>query len=489
MKLNLPISEFKTALTGLAKVAPRRSHLPILQGVCFDARNGAVEARATDLENSVLYRFQEAHTVGEGSFVVGLNDLKAVSKLGKDSGRIEFQRNMADQVMVAIEGEEQTITRPLPASDAEDFPPPLESPPTAPAPGFLDNYRLLAPFTADDASRGALVGICLDSPEEGSHAGCLVATDGKRLACRNTMDLPVKGRHVLPVAKFLLWNGLSGEASLGLRTGQKQTPLWALQVGAWEYQGRILDQPYPAWQKVLPSEPGQNQFTLGEQDVTFLLKTLPALGHCEFVVLAACNGSVTLWAKGQDDPDWTSLQLNDSVCTTALAVVTLDRKFLYDALKGGFMGSFCFEDDLSPVISRDGHGGTFILMPMRAAQLPPHLEKALNAAKAQTDIPEPPVAQTEPENATPEPPTPSKERKTTMPKPAEQAPMPEASGNNTLDRALTAFEEAKARLRELQLALSNVAGELKAAVRDQKSQAREIETARATLTKLRTITL
>ncbi len=69
----------------------------------------------------------------------------------------------------------------------------------------------------------------------------------------------------------------------------------------------------------------------------------------------------------------------------------------------------------------------------------------------------------------------------------------ETNGNNSpesaLDRAQVAYEQARETLRALQGAMLTVAGELKTALREQKAQAKEMDTARTALSKLQSINL
>jgi hypothetical protein len=64
-----------------------------------------------------------------------------------------------------------------------------------------------------------------------------------------------------------------------------------------------------------------------------------------------------------------------------------------------------------------------------------------------------------------------------------------ATSTSALDRALEAFEQAKAAVREAATLLATLAAELRTAVRDQKSQAADLDKARGTLAKLQSISL
>ena len=70
--------------------------------------------------------------------------------------------------------------------------------------------------------------------------------------------------------------------------------------------------------------------------------------------------------------------------------------------------------------------------------------------------------------------------------------MAEKNGNGeptALDRVLASVDAAKSKVKEAGQALTELASAIKDAVRDQKTQAKEVESARAALAKLQQISL
>src|SRR5437762_13812549 len=64
-QITLPVSELKTALSGLSKIIRKRAVLPVLQHVRVERQSdGALTISATDLEAFTSYRFEEG---GEGN--------------------------------------------------------------------------------------------------------------------------------------------------------------------------------------------------------------------------------------------------------------------------------------------------------------------------------------------------------------------------------------------------------------------------------------
>ena len=198
------------------------------------------------------------------------------------------------------------------------------------------------------------------------------------------------------------------------------------------------------------------------------------------------------------------------------ACVSLSRGFVADALAAGFMRRFAFVDSLSPVYSADDAGGVHVLMPMRGS-VPDEIEREIatqaDARAARTKQGEsggetqatagkaesPPEPATENENKN-ENNSGGENRKNTkgthtaMPKTqasgkTDRTGMKTAGTETALDRALAAYENARSRMRELSSVLGDLSSELKAAVREHKAQAKDMEAARTALAKLQQISL
>jgi hypothetical protein len=66
MITTIPARELHTALTGLAKVTPRKASLPILQGVLIEAAGTTVRLTSTDLDSTVSYTVVNAAVTEPG---------------------------------------------------------------------------------------------------------------------------------------------------------------------------------------------------------------------------------------------------------------------------------------------------------------------------------------------------------------------------------------------------------------------------------------
>ena len=526
MKLTIPRSEIKEAVSGLSRILANKTTLPVLSCVRFDV-NGAITVMATDLEQTARYEFTGSTVTGTGSLIVPFQSLRDLTK-GNDRELVEIEASGADTVTITNNVGGLAVRRPVISTALDEWPVVPEAPATRPAEGFLETYRRLVPFTSDDQSRLVLSGILVDVNGKGARPVTMVATDGRRLTSCNGMTLPLDLTTIIPATKFLGWTGLRADMQeIGIKTetvkekeGRKTVERqevrgFGLKVGAWTYNCRTIAGPYPNWRQVIPDPEfcRENRITLTDADVDVLRKVLPTFPGQDqlspsITMKAGLGGTLRIVGRGRDDRVDSLLDLEGGSRFDGKGRICLDRQYWLDALNAGFR-AFAFNDELSPIRGDDGKGGTHCLMPMRidpvpvdpvpntdvpaatpdaagvgvgvveargaAAQVPVNPEPA-----DQTDNDKQGQADAEPTNET-EPNT----RRTRM----SEKNQTEATQPSTLDRAIQAVETARTRLRDTASALVDVADALKAAAKEGKTQAGDLEKARMTLQKLQAISL
>ena len=277
-------------------------------------------------------------------------------------------------------------------------------------------------------------------------------------------DLPIAESAILPLSKFIAWSRLADPVKLGAASGK--TGKWIrMECGPWSVTIRGVEGIYPNWRHVVPDDSAAKvSFTLSPEDAAMLRTALPSFpGHDDHqpsIHLSGKDGRLCALGRGMEDKKPTALELSGSTSTGDLQAA-VNRQFLIDALSAGFR-QFGVTENEGPLVARDGTGGLHILMPMR---LPPPVPVAVKTEPA-------PVVEPQPE--------PRKE--TVMPK-----TVPEKSEPGAMDRLIAAFEAAKAKVREANDALGQVAGAIKEALREDKQRRAEIDTVRAGLLKLQAI--
>ena len=346
--------QLREAVTGLGKVVSRLSSLPILKAVRFFTDNRRAFVEATDLDQKVIYCFEDAVIEGLPEFIVSLTQVKGFVKIGGDSLMLE-----------KADGEALTITnyigsQKIQQSQVETFET-CEWPTTSIEVdvefmgGFLEAFRRLSVFASTDDTRPILNGIHIDT--DGRR---LVATDGRRLCLMNTMNLRgITCSCVVPITKFLTWSKL-----YGVKVGSGEHH-FRITSGVWDYSTKLVGGTYPNYKQVIPEKrEGSPSFTIDDSDVqvlSLILKSLPKEDSVVFMpsvvgfVMMAHNGS-------EDNP--ISIELIGSSFIGDFSPIGVNGTFFLDAITAGFR-SFTNEDDMSPLRSDDSQDGVFVLMPMR----------------------------------------------------------------------------------------------------------------------------
>lgn len=474
MELDISRSELKAAVAGLSRIIPSKVTLPILGGVRFTTdENGIVTCTATDLDQTAVYRFINTTGIDTGTFVLPLQNIKELTR-GADREHILF-RSDGPQVQVTNHVGGHQIRFTLNALPVEDWPDTTREVETKPAEGFLEVYRRLLQFASTDESRYAITHVFIDIEGQSDHPVCMVTTDGRRLSVWNSMAFDLKNSVAVPASRFLAWNGLTGEAQIGLR---EETPkrgkdpenrkAWfGVHVGSWTYVTRVPDVTFPNWRQVVPdyAEEKIQQCCFSDQDAEALRKILPGFpGHdgynAAIVLVGSPEGRLTVSGRGRDATEDTLLQLEGGSSYEGKGgQIGLNREYLLDALAAGFR-CFSYVDEMSPLKSEDGRGGTHVLMPIR-------IDHEVAPAAQETNIP----VQETGEN----------KEETRMTEKTEEV--------GALDKVLAAVETARGKLRDAVSSLSEVTDTVKVAVREGKTQAGDLEKARATLQKLQAISL
>ena len=505
MELSISRSELKAAVTGLSRIIPNRVTLPILGGVRFEAdENGTVTASATDLDQQASYRFINTTSVDVGAFVLPLTALKELTK-GADREHVILTTTPDQQVGVINHVGGHQIRFAVNTLPAEEWPETIRPVHCKPAEGFLDTYRRLIPFASTDQTRYALTNVFIDISGKGERPVCMFAVDGKRLCVWNSMAFDLKSSVPIPVpsSRFLAWNGLTGKVEIGLR--EEITPkhgknpeirkAWfGVQVGSsWRYTTRVPEVSAPSYRTIIPDYTADQiqRCCFTDKDVEALRKILPTFpGHDSYnktvVLVGGQDGRLTVCGRDQDATADTVLTLEGGSSYEGKGgQIGMNREFLLDALKAGFR-TFSYVDATTPLKGEDGRGGLHVLMPVaidhEVAPVKPVTSVPENVPVAPEAVP-PPVAEVTETKNVPAPVVGVTETKkeTYMPEKNEEA--------GALDKVLAAVETARGKLKDAVSSLSEVTDAVKVAVREGKTQAGDLEKARATLQKLQAISL
>ncbi|MBT3191871.1 MAG: hypothetical protein HN341_04885, partial [Verrucomicrobia bacterium] len=474
-------SSLRDACQNFGKVISGKSTLPVLGCVRFHADGKDVTAQATDLDQVIEYRFDGAEVSGDGACIIPFTALKDLAKGSKDECvDIETEDPLNISVTNHVGG--HAVRRVMPGMDLDEWPTMHVEMQTKTADGFIETYRRLVPFSSIDDTRYVLNSIFVEIGH-GKKPVTMVATDGKRLGCFNSMVLPLKKSVIVPTTKFLGWPGAGTDVEIGVREDGDRVWL-GVRSGPLFYAVKCVDGTYPNFRQVIPAEPGEHVITFTDSDVDLLKQVLPSLPGDDVVTIVGHEGKVSFFGRGPDDEDWTKVSLDASTYSGSRSFIGVNRLYLLDALAAGFR-EFAITDELSPLLSRDGNGGTHVVMPFGVLDPEDTGETAQPTAEAAPAVEAPvkPEAVAEP-IVEPEPPAKkTTTRRTKVPKNEQRSETP------AMERVVTACDAARTKVKEAGQALSELATAIKDAARDQKGQAKDVEAARAALSKLQAISL
>lgn len=496
--IELPAAELKTALAGLGKVVNKRSPLPVL-GHLRITRNkeGRVTLQGTDLDTTVLYHAEPASPGQACDFLVPFEPLQQLAKGGKEP--VQLIREAKDKIRLKTHCGTSPMDQTLDTLPVREFPPTpvVDGQPVALDATFRDTLRQALDCCQAGGQRDWSQHVCLDTrPAEGHY---LVATDGGHFYCANSFAFDLQHPVLIPDLPFLRWNQFmaDGTGELSVKTpGQDDGPWVQFKSGRWTCIARSCATEFPSWKHVVAS-PGQERtcIELDPAAVATLLAGVPRLpAGNEFrrpVTLEVLRGALIIKARAKDAQDWTSLVLNSAQATGPAVSVTLNRDYVLKALRFGLC-TVEIKDERTPVQFQAG-GRRMVVSPIVPAEPAPASSPVTPATPARSNTSPQETPASAPPSAPPEQ-TSTATPKPTMPPtptPPARGPRPVAPVNGEAKSAqvevLTHLDGVKAKLRDVMTDLNATVTLLKAAEKEQKVSAKEVESVRATLRSLQRI--
>ena len=527
MTIILRRKEIKTLVQGFTKIIATRAKIAILGYIKLDSRGGSLTAQATNLDEVAIYRFAEAELEEDGSLIVPFQLMKDLAK-GGGGETITLTSHDGKTVSVTNQIGSHAVTHTVECLDTDDWPDAGADIRTAPATGFMATFRRVAPFASTDPTRPVLSGVFVDVDvnDQEQPTVTLVATDGRRMTCCNHLSLCLDGwGHadgkagttgvVVPVTKFLMWNGLSEDVTLGVAHDQSNTRV-CLADASWTYVVKAITERYPNWRQVIPSQKDMaHEIRFTDSEVTALRQILPTLPGSDAIVLEGASGKLSVCTADATGKTLTVPLTAGSTYTGSGCRLILDRGYLLDALNGGFR-RFLFADTVTPVVSHDENHGIHVLMPLRedsvkhpvkvsparddvtsvtthTRTIPPKADTPVTSVTSVTTNPattpsKVPPARDDVTSVTTytrtSPPTPSSEKEeivTNEKKTINREKLP------ALEALQESFDSARVKLRETQSAFVEVNAFLRQVLKEERQRQKEADSVRSTLLKLQSI--
>ena len=247
MKFNTTKKEILKALLEVSKVVPTRTTLPILSCSLFEAKNGELTIKATDLEQTIVVKTQ-ANIIEEGSLAAPINKLIEIITALKET-EVEFETKETEIEINSDNGIYKITGR-----DYLEYPelPKLTIDQTISFTNkeFLNIINNTTYAVSKDDLKPALCGVYLNIENNKTTA---VATDGHRLVKYETKKEGTQEKPLSTIvpAKFfnIIKSSLSDEGEIKINISENHIDITENKT---YFLSRIIKETFPDFNSVIP---------------------------------------------------------------------------------------------------------------------------------------------------------------------------------------------------------------------------------------------
>ena len=498
--IKLPIGELKNALSGLTKVVPRSTTLPVLGMIHVERdRQGWVHLTATDLDTFLCLRLEAPAQIGEpAKCLVPFAELQKLGKTCPADETLELEALGVDQLLLRVRIGSHPIEQVITSAPVADFPevPSITSSSVSlddPARATLLNALACA---SGDETRAILNGAYLDVSKPTGHYA--VATDGRHLFASNSLHLALPSSVLIPDHRFLSWGGFvkDGQWKLAVQAPTKERGGYLrLESRRWTFVTKQIEGTYPNWRNITEeAREFSGSIEVSDQAAEAMQSIVPRLPGNEepnyTVGLQVQANRLFLrgWNKGQEKP--TDVEVPGVVVSGTPAPVYVNRQYLLKAIGFG-LRQIGVQETMKPLRFSDGGSRQMIVMPVRVDGYTNAPAGIRNSPVASGDAPGQPINP---------PPQPATEERNTQPmqnnatntngQPAAATTTNETPADKaSVDQALDQVEFIKTSLRGAITNLNGLADTLRQIQRERRVSEREVRNVRDTLKTLQTVRL
>jgi DNA polymerase III subunit beta len=366
MKVSTSRAALFTELQTVTRAASTRSAVQALSGVQLQAKGGAIELRATDMEIGLRVPL-EGEVVREGAVVLPARLLvDVVRALPGDSVSLELRASEQDVEIVAASATFHIRTLRL-----EDFPP-FPEPESdgkveVPGPAFVETVLKVARSASRDETRPVLTGILVSASESDLR---MVATDSYRLSVKETkLDAPLGGSfeanvpaRALQELTRIVQTTEAETLTVSVRTNQV-----IFEAGGVVLSSRLIDGQFPNYRQLLP-DAYEHELSLSGTEITDVVRRISLLAQKNAPLrLAFAEGELKVSARTPDVGEAEeSLPLPFQGEPLEIG---FNPEFLRDGLEAVESGDVLLKliSPLRPglIEAADGSGFQYLLMPIR----------------------------------------------------------------------------------------------------------------------------
>lgn len=337
----------REALQGLRVLKLSKQTLPFLRQVLVVGDEASVEFTGTNLDQFLTY-----HGTGVSPtptrILVPYDILHEVAKESDAGSEIKIETENPAFIWYQASG--VALSKTFQPVDVDEFTPvPVSEGDSITLPeGVLNSMQEALNCASTDATRYILNSVYLDA-----HA--VVATDGRQLYRRNSLDLPMPQGAIFPASAVvsILPHGETARLWLWSR---EERPFAQITVGRWQWITKLVEGKFPEYQQVIPKLDEYGVLLrVSEADAGRILSVLPKLPgfkdkDSKVVLSVTEKGAVLRTAPGLPkvhlDLDRSELVRNGS------ADVAFNSRYFLSALQTG-MRELHVRDHVCPLVMAD----------------------------------------------------------------------------------------------------------------------------------------
>lgn len=339
----------REAVSGLRVLKLNKQPMPACQRVLVHGFESVVQFDGTDLDQYLRYEGSGTATTAT-RVLVPCELLATVAKQADATGEIRISDGDEPCVIYPVSG--AMITAPFTRIDVAEFPakPMASGEPMRLPPGVIDSMREALTCASSDTSRYILNSVFLDA-----HA--VVATDGRQLYRRNSLELPIgETGAIFPLSGVL---GVLPDAEPTLHIWDDHNRRYAQIVsGPWRWITKLADGNFPNYAQVIPKlESYGVTVRLGDEDAKRLGSVVPKLpgfkDENSVIVLSVVPGKGAVIRTSPKHPKVQVALDRSEVMCFAPVEIGFNARYLLGALGNG-LRELHVRDSLSPLVLTNG---------------------------------------------------------------------------------------------------------------------------------------
>jgi DNA polymerase-3 subunit beta len=366
MKISTRRDALFAQLQTVTRAASTRSAVQALSGVQIQAKDGAIELRATDMEIGLRVPL-DGDVVRDGAVVLPARLLVDVVRALPAEG-VTIELRPAEQDVELVCGGATFHIRTLRLEDFPPFPEPeSDGRVEVPGPAFVETVLKVARSASRDETRPVLTGILVSASGDELR---MVATDSYRLSVKETrLDAPLQGsfeanvpaRALQELTRIVQQGGAEG-LTVSVRANQV-----VFEAAGVVLSSRLIDGQFPNYRQLLP-DAYEHELQLNGTEITEVVRRISLLAQKNAPLrLAFSEGELTVSAR---TPDVGEAQEAVPVPFQGEPLeIGFNPEFLRDGLEAVETGDVLLKliSPLRPglIQAADGSGFQYLLMPIR----------------------------------------------------------------------------------------------------------------------------